>query len=374
MSAQIGEDFVLVGRMHFRYASAMPQYTDSPQARDTSLDVLRVTAILFVCLAHAYGAFGGINTVDGWRHDFLQAQLVGVWNMGVNLFMLLTGILYAKREWKVQSYARLMASVVFYVILIVGCWRLCTTGLQPGQWQTVLHECLLPFPFISSYWYFAVYTVVFFLIPYLNKLCRSLDETSYRRLLLILFLLICVAGAFSRERIAGYGYNALWMGCMYLVGAYLKLHPLQIHRRRWFAIAICCSGGMLACAAARHILQEGYWFDVLDAGSYCNPFMAIGSVAVAQIIMKTPVRRPAICRILTLLAPTCFGIYLIQHPVLTETYRDLMSMAAERFHHPIWLPFSFGLAIFIVGFFAETIRGKLFAWCGVNRLIKKAVP
>lgn len=342
--------------------------------RDSPLDVLRMVAVLFVCLGHSYGAFHGIRTQTGWGYGFLQAQLVGGWNMGVDLFMLLTGMLYARRKWKVQSYARLAAQTAFYVVLIVGGWWLFTPEIPAWRLQEVLHGCLLPFPLVSSYWYLGAYTVVFFLIPYLNMLCRTLEPGQYRRMLCALFLLVCVAGAFSRDLIAGYGYNVLWMICMYLAGAYLALHPVPLRRRWLLCVAACCSMGMLGCAAARHVLQEGYWFTVLDAGSYSGPFMALGSAAVALLIARTPVRPAWLVRLVALLSPAALGVYLIQHPVLTDAYRALMQKAADAWQHPLWLPAAFAVALYATGSMVDLLRARLFALCGVNRLISRLFP
>ena len=45
--------------------------------------------------------------------------------------------------------------------------------------QSFMIKRLYPIPFASGYWYFNAYTVVFFMIPFMNRFLMQLPKTTF---------------------------------------------------------------------------------------------------------------------------------------------------------------------------------------------------
>lgn len=76
----------------------------------------------------------------------------------------------------------------------------------------------------NAYWYFGAYTVLFFVIPWINKLLSVITERELTHLAVNLFILFSFVGLigdpFGIDY--GYGYSFSWLIFMYIVGAWIK--------------------------------------------------------------------------------------------------------------------------------------------------------
>lgn len=156
--------------------------------RESGLDIIRVTAILFVIAGHFF--FLHTNFMDTPITDinlFFQGALMSLFYVSVPLFVLLTGYLHRRKRyneinlktfngiWKVTN------PYLFYSVLFI-LFKIFYLNEDFSVFQYL--KSLLNFTAIPYGWYIELYIGLFLLMPFLNILFEKL-ETKKNRLFLI---------------------------------------------------------------------------------------------------------------------------------------------------------------------------------------------
>lgn len=185
--------------------------------RNSNFEALRILAIIMITAYH-YVVHGVVDPQTGGGIILYISSLWG--KAGVDLFCLISGfMLITKNEIHYSKLKKIEWQVLFYTIggLIVGMILHKDIGLLDIFYSI--------FPVISGhYWYITAYVLVFFLSPYLNQLVRSLDNTSFQRLLIICYSFWCIIPFFTlRENSGMFWSQFVWFVVMYITGAYIRL-------------------------------------------------------------------------------------------------------------------------------------------------------
>lgn len=330
--------------------------------REYGIDIARILAMFFVCVLHMGAWHGGGVMNAPTTGDYTAAVLF--WSLafvGVNLFMMISGYLGIYRTWKFKSLFRLWLQVAFYlmggflfVYLLAG--KFMPLGLM--LWR------VFPIPFANSYWYFTAYAGAFFFFPYLNKGFLILNKREREKLLLLLFVVICLFGFFNKH-VWG-GMNAVWMLVMYLAGAYLKLHPLKLRNRHLLSLYIIGSfagGGLFILDA---YLRQNTSFDLpIPALSYTSPFVVCASVACFTLCSRLKPQAAWLRKAIVMVAPLTFAVYLIQsHPMISAYIRLFCINAARYTHYHWWHTPVLAILLFIVCLGIDYLRLRLFTIIG----------
>lgn len=330
--------------------------------REYGIDIARILAMFFVCVLHMGAWHGGGVKYAPTTGDYTAAVLF--WSLafvGVNLFMMISGYLGICRIWKFKSLFRLWLQVVFYLMggfLIVY--------LQTGSClrADLLFNKLFPIPFANAYWYFTAYAGAFFFFPYLNKGFLVLTKQEREKLLLTLFVVICLFGLFNKH-VWG-GLNAVWMLVMYLAGAYLKLHPLQLRARHLLLIYIAGSliGGALFMLDEHLKMHTAH--DIPIPGlSYTSPFVVCASVACFALCTRLQPQAPWLRKAIVAVAPLTFAVYLIQsHPMLAAYIHYFCRISSRYTHYHWWHTPVLAILLFIVCIGIDYLRLRLFTIIG----------
>lgn len=188
-----------------------------PTTRLVSIDCIRILAMLLICVCHAAGGTGLMQVQDG---DFNKAiaLLIGVFsNIGVNLFILISGYCGILLKHKPERYFKLWLQVVFFTLLYLPC---AISNHYFNSVSSLLGE-ILPIPLASGYWFFTAYTGLFILMPYLNHLIHQLSARQRYTLIVSLLFLFCILNRANTPELAGSGFNVIWLASIYLIGAVL---------------------------------------------------------------------------------------------------------------------------------------------------------
>ncbi|MCQ2364875.1 MAG: acyltransferase [Akkermansia sp.] len=325
------------------------------------IDIARILAMFFVCVLHLSGWWKGMANAPTLID---RAAAVTFWSLayvGVNLFMMITGYLGIERNWKTKSFLRLWGQVAFYLMGgILVSFLLNDPPLRTGYFISLI----FPIPFANGYWYFTAYAGAFFLFPYLNKGFLILSKQEKQKLLITLFFIICIFG-FYNKHVWG-GFNAVWMLVMYLVGAYLKLHPL-IYKTKYLLIVYLCSSifaGLLFSLDSylRHSQGFSLPFPGLD---YTSPLTVCASIACFAACARMQPSSPLVQNVLKWFAPLMFAVYLIHtHPALMLHFGNFTKWFARYSHYGWWhIPVGAAL-IFIFCSFVEYARQLIFKSVG----------
>ena len=139
--------------------------------RQSNMELLRIASITMIVLFHcAYKS--GFSFETGLDANMLVVK--SLWmlgELGVNLFMLLSGFFMAKGHFRWKKFILLVAEVQFYYWLTVFfAWR---NGL--GELPTGRDLFLAFFPVtMNRWWFITAYILVYVLSPYLNTLIRAM--------------------------------------------------------------------------------------------------------------------------------------------------------------------------------------------------------
>ena len=129
-------------------------------------------------------------------------------------------------EWQAAgapaNLINLWLQVAFYSVGFTALWGM----LMPGSVGiTDLLHALMPVTYqYVDYWYFTAYFGLFFLIPLLNHLVRTMPRRQLRTMLVVLVLVFSVFPTITRHDrfYLANGYSVWWLAILYLIGGYIR--------------------------------------------------------------------------------------------------------------------------------------------------------
>ena len=332
--------------------------------RNYGIDLLRIVAMLMVCMIHVnLFTKAHMELVPGKEYFYyfgIWTETVGM--IGVNLYAMITGYVCVMGNWRYSRYVRLWVLVCFYTLLIylIGyVSNLSGVLFWPGGILHIAKQmCMLCFG--SSYWYFAAYTGLFFIIPFLNAGLRNLSKSRFTCLVLSLVLLLPVINFRAGGTIYGAGYNMIWLAVLYVVGAYVKLHPPVFLPSFWLLpFAFISTLQPLAFALVGLPPMNGYTW----------PVAIVYSVALFIIFSRFSVSSVRIQRFISWAAPASFAVYLIHvHPWTWTMLCKYVPQLNIMLDYPWWIALVGGLAIYMAGTLFDRFRMLLFNICRVDSM------
>lgn len=354
----------------------------SPQKkRNVSVDLIRIIAMMMVVVLHVANMSGFVGM--SYEQDAVAKWISNCWEaptiIAVNLFALLTGYLCVEAKWRISRYLVLWMQMVFYVILINGTmWLLgepvSLRGFLFGLW-----------PLSNVYWYFISYSALFAFMPFINRGIKAINKSEIRLLCVLSILIYSIFGFYSSRPLAGDGHCVLWLGVMYLCGAYIKLYGVYpppcdsrylvcsfaswcLKHLRWVSLCvfvICCIMDFL-------VLKRGRSAEGLLFRHYNSPILCIEALAFFVMLINIPVQSVFCSRILQFLSPMAFGVYLF-HCGVWGCLATFLSPMAVNTGYPWWFIPAFSVAIYAVGTLVDYVRIKLFTLFRMQQLCQYAV-
>ncbi len=332
------------------------------QGRHCGVDFLRIVAMFMICALHVDDAFGAASSLPAVKLGTIWVEAFCI--IGVNLFALVTGYVCVAGAWKIGRFFRLWLQVVFYAVgfyllrdaLIVAGWLHGDTMSIRG-WLNLS----LPIPLASCYWYFTAYAALFLLIPFVNSVLTSWSRGRFAALLAVCLIVLPYAMLWTVGCCrGGLGHNALWLLIMYIAGAYARLHPVNIPRK-WLILGYAIGTGMtLTCYLWRFAPFANYFF----------PPIVLSSICMFLLFARMEIRNSLLIRLIALLAPFSFGVYLVHcHPwvygnLMPKYYAILFENSGYS-----WCFFWFScIILYLSCSLVDAVRACLFRLCRVNAL------
>ncbi len=348
------------------------------------IDLLKTLAMFMVVLLHVLGQ-GGV--LEASRNSSINHVLAWTTEIGaycaVNCFAMATGFLMVGKPLKYRKIVPMWLTVSLYsiVIMIIGYFLLPGTAIK----EDIL--CVFPVTY-NSYWYFTSYFLMFFFIPYINKLIDVLSKKEFCTLLWLGFVLLSLLHVLSYYNRGGFklseGYSPWWLMYMYLLGAGIKKHDLFAKIKARTAL-FGYMGMILLTIATKFLLWmvskvniplvsdlvAGYGTDRFV--SYISPTIVASAVFLMLFCLKIKIAKPA-TKVLKFISPLLFQVYIIHtHFVLWKGF------IAGRFAHfanlnpalMVFAVFGAAIGIFIVCLAIDFLRLQLFKVLRVNSLVDK---
>ena len=156
--------------------------------KEIKFEILRIISMVMIIVTH-YSGHGGLANIETMSIN----KLIGIFltisgNVGVNLFVFISGFFLYKSKFKVKKLIKLELEILFYSVsfyiinLIINMNKLNNMDLLKITINSV-------FPvFRGLYWFPTIYIGLYLLSPFINKLIKRMERKNYKALLIILFI------------------------------------------------------------------------------------------------------------------------------------------------------------------------------------------
>lgn len=299
--------------------------SDTPTGHNYGIDLLRILSMYMVVMLHVLGNGGILEGAEKFSLNYYTAWfLETAAYCAVNVFAMITGYVMAGRKFSPFKIIPLWLQVWFYsagiTLLFIFVPQL--RDLHVPTAKEMLKGIFLPV-ISSQYWYFTAYFGMYFFIPFFNKLIQSMDKRDYHRLFLTMAALFSfmtlIADAFTLRG----GYTTLWLGCLYFVGAYFKLYPVQISKRKAFCLYVCAVSFAWLSKLVSGILIRSIFHKNLDIDrfvNYTSPLIVLSGISLLLLFSNLRIANRAAQKAIAFVGSLSFSVYLIHVQPLVWVY------------------------------------------------------
>lgn len=314
---------------------APPKSIPTRSTRNSSIELLRIIAMLFIVLSHA-GSYGGFEikaTPLTVNNLFLQWSKLG--GIGVNIFILISGYFLCEKEFKLVSVSRLLAQGWFYSIVL---FLVCRFGFSYHYGLFELATVFLPTIFLE-YWFLTAYIILLLFSPFINIMLSKITQKQHLQLIVTTLILWIVIRTFTTSEVLGT--TVPYVFTIYVIGAYFRKYP-----QNWFSnkkhriqITVFSSALLFLSSAAISILATKV-SALNDKTAFLYAKNSLLSVACAVGLFSMALYRKAFCsKWVNVVSGCTFGVYLIhENPVFRFYLWNNLLNNAPYFNSPTLIP------------------------------------
>ena len=153
-------------------------------------------------------------------------------------------------------------------------------------------------------------------MPFVDRLIEVLSKKDMQLLLGAIGLGFSILPTIANKDIfvTGKGYSGLWLICLYIIGAYIKLYMKALPIKKWQSMGL-----YIGCVGV------AWLWKIVDFGQvrslfihYTSPFILLAAICLL-LFFRDCRFGPWSRRIIALLSPAAFGVYLIHvNPLFWE--------------------------------------------------------
>lgn len=279
--------------------------------RQYGIDLLRIYSMFMILILHVLLQGGVLGNITPLSNQFKAAWLLEALSIcAVNCYALISGYVSVNTtKLKVHKIAALWLQVAFYTVLITVVFVACGYGELTDD---VVRKSIFPV-YTYHYWYFSCYFILFFFIPYLNKMLNALNEKELKTLFfIIVFLISLLTTVFRTDAFKlSKGYSFVWLMMLYLLGGLTK----KLHKYKLKVFPL-----LLGYFASGTIAFLFYYFVTKSGTKEVSPklFMEYTSITIlmcAYFLFLAAINmdikfKPAI-ELIKFLSPLSFSVYII---------------------------------------------------------------
>lgn len=349
--------------------------------RNYGIDLLRVLSMFMVVILHVLGCGGvlrtcSVNSINYYVSWFLEVAAF----CAVDVFAMISGYVMVKSNVNTFKIIPLWLTVFFYSSIITLLFKFIPF------FQNFYHVSLMElikgvcFPVASvQYWYFTSYFCLFFFIPFVNKLLNAMTKKEYEKLIITIIAIFSLFPLIALKQndmfYLGGGYSPCWLLCMYVIGAFFKLYPLDFSKKKLFLIyllSITLSWGtkiIIECVIYRfvgNVVSSNIFVD------HNSIFIIIASISLLLLLFsKIDIKKNRLISVIKFVSPLSFSVYLIH--VQPYIYNYILDGKFSNFssNNTIILVLKtllVALCIFAFCIIIDIIRFLLFKFFRINKL------
>lgn len=280
--------------------------------RKVGFEYLRILSMLFIIGNHFWLFMGILDKTEPFTLNFYVVWLLqAIGSLGTNCYVLISGYFGVESTVGWKKVGRLYGAVLFYSITLYFIAANIGGVFSLGE----LAKSLLPFS-TRRYWFITDYIGLYILSPFINALCKNLDKKQFQKFILVGLLLFSILDILPGEGLNGQkGYSLYWLICVYSIGAYIRLHGLNISRKQ------CCINGILSIVfiylskIVITFLAEKVSLSFMPYSTifytHSSIFVLGGAVFLFMLLKDIRNTDGIIEKIVLEVSPLTFGVYLI---------------------------------------------------------------
>lgn len=343
--------------------------------RNYGIDALRILSMMMVVVLHVLGKGGVLESSSGMSLHIAWLVEIGVY-CAVDCYALITGyVCYGRR----QHYARffdLWFQVVFYCVLITTVFAYFLPG-SVGMKEVI--KAVMPVT-RGQYWYFTAYAVLFVFIPYLNRFLEMIPRKTLVALIMLIILTESLVPTLTHS--VSYfnqgGYGVLWLACLYVIGASIKILSIEHRVNRKYMLSGYTFCILLAWTSYLSIgwITETVLGKIKGAQafvSYPSPLILFSAIFLFLFFLRLKLgdfSRKCVC----FFAPLSFSVYLIHtHPLVFNHIigGNFSFLGREPWYVLVGGVLTSTFGIYLICTLVDFLRKNLFQLCKIDCLSRQ---
>ena len=339
--------------------------------RQSNIELLRILAIICIISFH-YVYKSGYVLTDLKANSLIIKSFWFLGELGVNLFILITGYFLINSKFSFKKLIKLIIEVNFYYLITLFVSLTFGNSIEggivalfPNFKTTFLRFFAVIF---NRYWFITAYILIYILSPYLNKFIKSLTKNEHKKLLIIILTIWSIIptffGIFNNNTESLLYYNRfIWLIILYFLGAYIKLYSLKLFNKnkikRSIMISLISFATMiLGVIIIYHFKDIFLKIGIKQEAYFWQPNsipMIILSIAIFELFLNFKIKNN---KLINLLASTTLGIYMLHDgPLANILWKKIFkSLNCLNSKYAIIYIIVHTFIIFIVGSLIDLIR------------------
>ncbi len=328
---------------------------ENRKERKSNFELLRIIAMIFIIIFHCVFKSGYAVKVLNINNYLIKLfWLLG--ELGVNLFILISGYFMVKNNFSYKKIIYLLLEVIFY------------NSISAILASILGVESIFRI-FYSPYSFLRMYIILYFLSPFINKLIKNITKMEYQKLLLICIItwsfLPTILGTMknSTENLDFYC-RMIWFVVMYLIGSYIRIYDIKILKQKKNTIIlstimfILLSLSIIIIYIFKSYIPKLSNFELAYLWGPNNIVTLILSISLFELFANINIKSN---KVINTLASTTLGIYMIHDGLLRKFIWVNIFHTKEMLstNYAIVYIFMVTIIIFILGVIIDLIRQYL---------------
>lgn len=201
--------------------------------RNSSIELLRIFAMFLIllshCVSHSEINIGQITT----NYNKILIQVLTLGNLGVNLFILITGFFNYNKKFEIKKIIKLYIDTLFYSIIIYAI--LIITDINDFS-VTMFIKSIFPITF-NEYWFVTAYIMLIIISSLLNIIINNIEKEKHLKYIFVGCFIWGILKTITAQDY--YGNQLIHFSLMYLIGSYLGKYKPCLKNKK--ALYMCIS-------------------------------------------------------------------------------------------------------------------------------------
>ncbi len=338
--------------------------------RLSNMEALRLVAMFMVIVLH-YLDKGNLltSTAEPFHITSYMAWLIEAFAIvAVNVYVLITGYFMCKSTFKISRFVEIICQVMWYSVLIPVV--LLLLGIVDYTSLNTYDVLQFVFPIhMKQYWFVTGYVILLLFVPIINLAMAHMDKKQFLTVtcLLTVFETLPKSVLPFKFTMDEAGNNVLWMICLYLIGAYIRMYGIPFFsnkKKSFFTYVIAASCIFLSLLVMRMVYFKIDAFgDNLNFAYHYNHILClIASVGLFYTFLHWNIPQGKISKVITKVSPYTFGVYLLHEHILVR-YEWVKWLGVTGTEQPLFFVGNLlwkCLLVLIIGLALDLVRAMVF--------------